>query len=410
MTTPANRAEAAPSARPLPALSWLIQPVDLATFQRDYWERRPLVVHRRDPGYYAELMTLDDIDQIMSLSNVASDNLRVVVSGKETPVSELVSSQVRNGTTNMLEEVYQRYRTGSTLVLNALELRWEPLQRLSRSLGSQMNCRLQMNIYLTPAGAQGFAPHYDTHDVFVAQVYGTKRWRLAMAPYALPLRSQPYDKAQPEPTPEQEFDLRAGDIAYLPRGTLHWATSNEKASAHVTVGVHPVLYSQTLTDCMRTMFTEDVRFRKALPVRFALDKTPRREALEAFAELAAVLRERLTPELMVAESVKRATSISMPALRHHLTDLEGLAELSSGTRLRRRPDLVWTLTVTGDAVRLDFHNKTVQLPAHVAGELRYITESNSEGLTADDIPGDLDQLSRMVLVQTLLREGFLTLA
>jgi hypothetical protein len=113
---------------------------------------------------------------------------------------------------------------------------------------------------------------------------------------------------------------------------------------------------------------------------------------------------------MVAESVKRATSISMPALRHHLTDLEGLAELSSATRLWRRPDLVWTLTVTGDAVRLDFHNKTVQLPAHVAGELRYITESNSEGLTANDIPGDLDQLSRMVLVQTLLREGFLTLA
>ena len=31
---------------------------------------------------------------------------------------------------------------------------------------------------LTPEGAQGFDPHFDTHEVFVLQVEGHKHWRL----------------------------------------------------------------------------------------------------------------------------------------------------------------------------------------------------------------------------------------
>ena len=33
-------------------------------------------------------------------------------------------------------------------------------------------------MYITPADAQGFAPHYDDVDVFILQVEGRKLWRL----------------------------------------------------------------------------------------------------------------------------------------------------------------------------------------------------------------------------------------
>jgi ribosomal protein L16 Arg81 hydroxylase len=409
MTILTDRGEAALSARPRPDLSQLIHPIDLAAFQRDYWERKPLVVHRSDPGYYADLLTLDDVDRILSLSNVRVGNLRVVVNGKETPVSALGAAG-RNGAVNALEELYRRYRTGSTVVLNALELRWEPLQRLSRALGAEISARLQMNIYLTPAGAQGFAPHYDTHDVFVAQVHGTKHWRLSSPPIALPLQGQPYDKSQPEPAPEQEFDLRAGDVIYLPRGTIHSATSNKSASVHITIGVHPVLFAQAFADASQKLFAEDVRFRRGLPIGFATDDSLHRQTAEDFAELADVLRARLLPDDMVARSVTRATSMSAPTLRHHLTDLEELDELWVDTRVRRRPGQQWNITVTDDVVRLGFHNKLIQLPAHVADEVRYVAESEGAGFTASDIPGDLDEPGRLVLVQTLFKEGFLTIA
>jgi hypothetical protein len=65
--------------------------------------------------------------------------------------------------------------------------------------------------------------------------------------------------------------------------------------------------------------------------------------------------------------------------------------------------------VTDDVASLDFHDKTVQLPASVADAVQYVAESNGEGFTPADIPGDLDEPGRLVLVRTLLREGFLTL-
>ena len=32
--------------------------------------------------------------------------------------------------------------------------------------------------YLTPAGSQGFSPHYDDIEAFVMQLEGKKKWKL----------------------------------------------------------------------------------------------------------------------------------------------------------------------------------------------------------------------------------------
>jgi hypothetical protein len=66
------------------------------------------------------------------------------------------------------------------------------------------------------------------------------------------------------------------------------------------------------------------------------------------------------------------------------------------------------VTVADDVVGLDFHNKTVQFPAHVTDEVTYVAASNGAGVTGTAIPGGLDEPGRVVLIQTLIREGFLT--
>jgi ribosomal protein L16 Arg81 hydroxylase len=408
MALRANSKKAAPRVQFFPKLSRLIYPVDLETFQRDYWERTPLVVHRDDHRYFEDVLTLDHLDQQLSRSGTRLDSLRVVINGKETPVGQLGSSAGRNGPINALEALYEYYRNGSTVVINSLAQSYEPLQTLSEQLGAELSARLQMNVYLTPAGAQGFVAHYDMHDVFIAQVYGMKHWRLASQPYELPLHGQPYDKSAPEPALEREFDLRAGDVLYLPRGVIHSATSNETASVHVTIGVHPVLYSQAITDALSRVFAEDVRFRRGLPMGFATDEGLQRQAADTIAELLGGLQSGLSPQDMVAESVKRAASMSAPTLRHHLTDLEQLDQIGVDTLVRRRPGLRWNVTVADDVVGLDFHNKTVQFPAHVTDEVTYVAASNGAGVTGTAIPGGLDEPGRVVLIQTLIREGFLT--
>ncbi|MCP2310646.1 cupin domain-containing protein [Kitasatospora paracochleata] len=333
----------------------------------------------------------------------------MVVEGQETPMSELGGAYGRNRDVNRLEALYERYRSGSTVVLNSLERRWEPLRLLTSAMSAEVNARFQVNVYLTPPGqARGFNPHYDTHDVIILQAHGTKRWRLYGAPYALPLESQKYEHSRDVPEVEQEIDLRPGSLLYLPRGTIHAPTSTDTASLHLTIGIHPVLVPGVLQDAVRQVIDEDERFRTGLPIGFANDKELQRRTEETLAELVEVLAARLSPQEMTAKSLKRAISISQPELRGHLTDLENLPQLGPGTTVRRRPGLRWGMTLTEDLVELEFHNKTVQLPIHVADEVRYVTESGESGFTAASITGGLDQPGCLVLVQTLVREGFLT--
>ena len=43
----------------------------------------------------------------------------------------------------------------------------------------------------------GFKAHFDTHDVFVLQIEGCKRWTLYDTPIELPLRGQEYKSSTP---------------------------------------------------------------------------------------------------------------------------------------------------------------------------------------------------------------------
>lgn len=86
--------------------------------------------------------------------------------------------------------------------------------------------------------AQGFAPHFDDVDVYVLQVEGRKRWRVAapLPGHALP-RCSSRDFVDAEVGACMlDVELAPGDLLYLPRGTIHQAESLPgAASLHLTV-------------------------------------------------------------------------------------------------------------------------------------------------------------------------------
>jgi ribosomal protein L16 Arg81 hydroxylase len=402
-----GRLEAAQRVQPPADLSHLIHPVSTAEFMRDYWEKKPLVVTRQDPGYYAELLSLQDVDHILTTSSVRNANLRVMHQGKETPISELLDGEPGGGIGG-LEALYARYRQGSTIVLNALHERWEHLAALCRSLASELTATFQVNVYLTPRGARGLRTHYDTHDVFVLQVEGTKHWRIFDAPAHLPLANQPFVEEKHAPTgePIYDFDLQPGDLIYIPRGFTHDATSNEVASLHLTVGVLPVLWTSVFRSAVSSVIEADPRFRESLPPGFARNAGLQREAEKRFTDLLEVLRAGLSAEPAVAGAVTRALLGRHPVLEGHLLDLEEEITVTPTTRVHRRPGIQYRLARQNGHVSLEFHGKTVKLPGHVEDDVRYVTEAAT--FTAANLPGRLDEPGRVVLVRTLLREGFLT--
>lgn len=391
--------------RPPFGLAELIDPVGVAEFTARHWDNSHLLVQREQPDYFAGLMTLVDMDHLLSTAKASSSDLRLVAEGSERPLTELVDSDAGNHT-SAVEELYRQYRNGATVNLLFVQEQWEPLGLLCQTLSSELSARCHANVYLTPPNERGLNAHYDTHDVFVAQVYGSKHWRLWDGGRRLPLRSQPSRRDDDLGELVAEFDLNPGDLLYLPRGTFHQAVSNDTASLHLTVGVQPVVWADLVRKAVDRVVEGDERYREALPMGFARERGLRERATAHAEVLLSSLRDAVGPAELVSDGTRKALLARKPALQGHLIDLERLSSLDLDTKAAPRQRVVWELREDDDGVRLEFHGKEVRFPTHVTEELRYIT--GADHLTAREIPGGLDDAGRLLLVRTLIKEGFLT--
>src|SRR5271163_3647350 len=151
------------------SLSTLVAPTTSQEFRSLYWDRQPLIIHRKNPGYYEDLFTLQDFDEAI---------VRSVDYVKMANATDKKFQSYRGEMAQGLEAVLGDMRAGGTLVLDQLHRRDPKLSRLCRVLASELGHRFQTNLYLTPPNGKGFTPHWDNHDVFILQVVGSKYWKI----------------------------------------------------------------------------------------------------------------------------------------------------------------------------------------------------------------------------------------
>jgi len=389
-------------------LKRLIHPIDPQTFIRDYWEKRPLLVRRRDRDYYRPLLSLADVDGLLSNSSIHPPEIRVVRGGEEVRLGSPEAGGMI-GRARMLESLYWEYRRGATIVLQFLHERWQPLAQLCQTLTTAFSASFQTNAYLTPAKERAIGTHYDTHDVFVLQTEGSKHWRIYESDQSrLPLEGQPYREETKPGRLMKEFDLRAGDVAYIPRGWMHDAVSQGAASLHLTVGVTTITWASVILRTVESAIERDTSFRESLPPGFARNSALRTATEARLTELFARLVRQVDAGTVIDDAVQQAEGLEHAVLGGHLLDLEALSRVSLHTKVSRRPDLRSTLVVKGKHASLSFHSKTLQMPSYTGRDLRFIVAAGT--FTAADLPGGLDGKGRLVLVRELIREGFLTIS
>ena len=294
-----------------------------------------------------------------------------------------------------VERVATEFEGGATIVLQGLHLNWHPLAVYCRALEEALGHPVQANAYYTPRGSQGLPVHHDTHDVFVLQVAGEKRWLVYDPVFALPLKDQRYS-AELGPPGELVHDvtLRPGDTLYLPRGWLHEALTSETDSLHITVGVNVYTWLDAFKDAL-DLCADDVEFRRSV----ATDGRPDVDLVER-------LRARLDPDDVARRMRERFVKTRRPILDGQLTQLRALDRLSSETLVERRPTVIANVEVENGRVALVFEGKEIAFPAHAAEEVEHAAHA-TEPFRPRDLPGELDEESRLVLVRRLVREGFL---
>jgi len=390
--------------------AWAIAPLSPATFMAEHFERRHLVIHRQDPDYYRGLLNLADIDAVMTGQVLPADELQLVTQSRPVPAEDYA---LASGFVDPVRATHH-FHDGATIILPALHRRLPRLAAFCRALEAVFNCDLQTNIYLTPADAQGFKTHYDSHDVLVLQCHGTKTWRIYDSPLALPLRSQGFEPQGYQPGALIDtFVLQPGDMAYIPRGVAHDAIATDQVSLHVTTGLLAHRWVDLLAEILAEAARSDVAFRGALPPGYVGDAGIR----AAMAGQAQALLARLAgtdgAAAMIETFAEGFRRRLQPVVPGHFSQFAAAADLAPGQAVGVRPGLVWALERwpgqdgAGDTVTLQVHETELDFPAAVEPSLRAALASARFTLGA--LPGGLDAKGQAVLVRRLLREGVLRL-
>ncbi|CAA9489742.1 MAG: hypothetical protein AVDCRST_MAG67-1270 [uncultured Solirubrobacteraceae bacterium] len=401
-TTPSATAEVGAPAHGVDALGLTLDPVSPGEFLDEYCERRPLVVARAQAGRFDSVLGDADVERLVCASAIRIPAFRLVKDGAQlAPSTYTTDIAWRPGSfagTALVDRVAQEHAAGATIVLQALHLHWHAAAVYCRGLEVALGWPVQANAYCTPASSQGFGVHHDTHDVFVLQVCGHKRWRIHEPVVELPLKSQRWSPADAGrlADPVLDITLQAGDTLYLPRGWPHEATAADADSLHITVGLHP----PTRIDALRAALGEcadDVEFRRAL---------------DAGGELTGELLERLAARLDSAAVARRARRSFVDGRRaildDQLTQIRALPRLTVRTPLQRRPTVIAELERSDAGATLRFEGKEVRLPPQ-AVEAVAAAHAADAPFAAAELPGALDGTGRLVLVKRLVREGFLRL-
>jgi ribosomal protein L16 Arg81 hydroxylase len=365
-----------------------------------HWEKKPLHVKRSLPAWAARLASVHDVDVILATGKTTANDVNLV----KTEAGKSVDADVPRASdgTPSIAAISQAYADGYTVVLNSLHRRWPAMAALRAGLSDDLGHAINMNLYLTPAGAQGFGAHMDGHEVFVLQLAGPKRWEVYKPSYRLPLESRLADGGalgKPVLSPE----LEAGDLLYIPRGFIHRARTTEASSLHLTIGVQSWRWVDVLHRAVDALAERDSSLRGTVPPA-ATDASLARHVRKLRGRIASAGD---IDAAAIAAYRKEMAKQSLAVPGGRFAAIDRLEKVDGLTAVRRRPGIQCSLSRNGEMSVLQFGDRSFDLPTSLASTLEFIAGHRS--FSADSLPGRLSGDAKLKLVRRLLRDGFLVL-
>ncbi|WP_201931527.1 JmjC domain-containing protein [Nocardioides donggukensis] len=344
--------------------------------------------HRTDPSRLTALLSLDDVDHLLTSTALRTPAIRVARDGSvlaESAYTRRGATLAGRPLTGLVDarRALELFEQGGTIVLQGLHRYWQPLTDLVAELEAELGHPCQANAYLTPPGSQGFAVHSDGHDVFVFQTHGTKLWEVHGEDGA------------------ESVLLEPGLSMYLPTGTPHAARTQDTASLHVTIGINQRTWKGLVQRTLRQVVdaVDDGHLPAGYPDEPDLLTEGLADRLQALAD---AVRAVDVPAAARAESERFLTE-RPTRQRGGLKDVLAVRTLSDDSLLRRRPGHPCVLVDDGDRVRVLLGDRQLAVPGWLRPALERVRADPT--LRPGDLP--LDEQSRLVLCRRLVREGLL---
>ncbi|XP_072032390.1 ribosomal oxygenase 1-like [Amphiura filiformis] len=248
---------------------WLIHPVKADNFFSHLFERKPLLLRRHNPSYNEGLFSSAEMDKILRKNDIQFTR-NVDITSYTDGKRETHNPEGRA----LAPVVWDYYQNGCSIRMLNPQTYSHAVWKLNSTLQEYFSCLVGANVYLTPSGTQGFAPHYDDIEAFVIQLEGKKHWRLYKPRNdneTLPRFSSGNFSQEDIGEPILDTILEPGDLLYFPRGIIHQANALEDThSLHITLSTCQKttwgdFLEKLVPRALQVALEEDVEFRHALP-------------------------------------------------------------------------------------------------------------------------------------------------
>ena len=389
-----------------------LHPVLIKDFFSTYWEQQPLHIHRKN-GSEQTYVDLAAIETLLSSQPVYFPGVQLTQSGKVIDVSSYADEQNRI----LPLRLFDHYAQGATIVLSQAQKLFSPLNELCREVMRTMNMRCQTNVYLSPPGNQGFNAHYDTHDVFIIQVSGEKRFNFYPSSVDLPFPGEGFDSSRVTADEvDESIDLVAGDTLYIPRGVVHDAVAHDAApSIHITVGVYPILMRDMLQEAIQLVSERDNRFRRSSDSVAATSEDDQRDVIKnslssLMNEVQAFLKEPNSVQLVEARfhdelaigALQNCVGLSHRSIDGHSHD----AIVPAFDRVQLRKSMLINYERIADTVKIRTFGQLLEFSDPIGLIVEKLLDSGE--LALPDLDG-LHEAQSEALLKRLLQENLVEL-
>ena len=265
----------------------LLAPDTPAQFISQYWDQQ---VWRNTQGHLLDYQREHFERDLFQTPHQA---LRLSISGKTAPLQ----SRMKRGTPRELALLYASEDI-SLRILGLQNYTNHPgLLALIAHLQAWSQSPVHAVAFYSAPQQMALPLHWDTENLFILQIAGSKRWELMPSDFIHPLHFQQPETYLPQveilADQTQIYDLSAGDILYVPRGYLHRArTCSEQGSIHLSLGFLTPCYF----DLLRPLFDLALFQGAHRPALRALINQPQHMAPEGLKHDLMKLIDALSPE------------------------------------------------------------------------------------------------------------------
>ncbi|NER28943.1 MAG: cupin, partial [Symploca sp. SIO1C4] len=294
----------------------ILKPYTLEEFLKHNWTSKAVHILSEETNKFADLFSWEQLNYLLNYHQFKYPDLRLALDGK------VLDESANENLTKFCQE-------GATLIINQVNKLVPEIAKFATELKYDLGYGIQLNAYCSWPGKQGFSSHYDTHEVFVLQIDGSKKWYVFSDTFKYPLVEQKSKSLQPpEGEPYLSCTLNPGDVLYIPRGHWHYAVAQDQPSMHLTLGVH----CQTGIDFLEWLVGElrqRQEWRRSLPLR--LEAKPVEVYLD---KLVTDLDKYIYSNNLCQEYISYLDSLGKPVERYSLPQQAGFNIFDKETHTR----------------------------------------------------------------------------